>query len=408
LATLQTQPDSRNGGFKAWAKMFTVVNGKKKRPRVYLGRFRSLRDAQREFTRIEDTFSAKKAKVLYETQESRQNSPVLRVIFSEYISTWRGSVNSLRNANICIKNISSRLGDLKIVDITPTVIERYISARLEDFKHHPKGLSGRRTINIEVNTLSATMEWALKNGMLDNHPFKTGARRLSSYHLKIAEKSPTVLTQEEVKAMIIAMRESPHDLTVFLGYLCTGMRKSELNQLTWAMVDPEARVIRFCTPKTGKQRVIHYLPQFEAVLLRLRNQWPGMKQWKPRKPEQMNYVFCDKMGRPFTWNLGLFIPRMARKLGLRHIHIHCCRHTYATRMAPFVSAFELQQNLGHASVTTSQRYIHLAGISESIKPSLTKASDLMGLSGEFEAKSVPVSVPTSDFGHLALPEIVEK
>ena len=80
------------------------------------------------------------------------------------------------------------------------------------------------------------MTWVLKQGMISKHPFKDDAHSIASYHLKISERTPTVLTTDEIKAMMEALKDNPHGLTVFLGYLLTGMRKGELTESTWDMV----------------------------------------------------------------------------------------------------------------------------------------------------------------------------
>src|SRR5665213_3379700 len=186
------------------------------------------------------------------------------------------------------------------------------------------------------------MVWALRAGIITNHPFKNERHPISNYHFKIKEKDPTVLTNNEIKQMLDRLKDKPHNLTVFMGYLLTGCRKMELGLLTWDMADFSAGVIRFTTPKTGKSRVIPMSPQLRAMLEKMSHEWPGNTLWHPRTPEQMKYVFCSRNGKPFTQSLGLFIPRLSKKLGLRNIHLHSLRHTFATRSAPYLSAFELQ------------------------------------------------------------------
>jgi len=290
-----------------------------------------------------------------------------------------------------LKALKSHLGGLKLVDVTPQVLEGYINERVKEFALK-EGVDGKRSINLEINTLGSVMTWALKQGMISKHPFKDGAHSIASYHLKVDEKTPTVLTREEVTAMNNAFKDNPHGLTVFMGYLLTGMRKGELAGLTWDMVDLSAGVIRFTTPKTGKPRVIPIPLPFQALLRRMRKEWPGKKSWKLRKPEQMKFVYCDWEGKSYAVNIGRLIPRVAEQLGLRRVHLHSLRHTYATWLASHVSPFELMTALGHSSLKMTQRYVNLANVTPTMREGLEKMAGLFGLNSGLEAQKVEEKV----------------
>ena len=44
--------------------------------------------------------------------------------------------------------------------------------------------------------------------------------------------------------------------------------------------------------------------------------------------------------------------------GLRRLRFHDLRHTFGTRMVGHVDLLELRQMMGHASITTTERYLH--------------------------------------------------
>ena len=375
MPTLQTKPDKRDGGIKAYAVTSAINNGKRSRAWISLGSFPTTREAQREFNRIAETLSREKVREVHQGLEAVKQSPTLSAVIPEYVQGWRKSQGGLERAKLSLKALELHLGAIKLVDITPQIVERYITSRVKEYAQK-EGVDGRRSINLEINTLGALMTWALKQGMISKHPFKDDAHSIASYHLKIGERTPTVLTVEEVKAMTEALKDNPHGLTVFLGYLLTGMRKGELAELTWDMVDLSAGLIRFTTPKTGKPRVIPLPMNYRKLLLRMKTEYPGKVSWKPRKPEQMKYVYCDFEGKPYRWNIGRLIPRIARNLGLRRIHLHALRSTYATWLASHVSPFELMLALGHSSLKMTQRYVNLANVTPTMWEGLEKMSGL--------------------------------
>ena len=391
MATLVTKQDKLNGGIKAWAVTSVSTSGKRARSYIPLGNFATKRDAQREFNRIKDELNRSRVREIHQQQTQHRTSPTLAVAVPEYVASWRKSQGGLDRSKLSLRYIVKRLGHLKLTEVTPPVVEKYTAERLQDYSSNPNGPDGRRTCNLEINTLAEVMTWALKRGIISKHPFKDDAHPIASYHVQVKEKTPTVLTNNEIKLLAEALMDKPHGLTVLLGYLFTGMRKDELTQLTWDMIDINSGTIRFTTPKTGKPRVIPIAPHYQAILLRMKREWPGPKNWLERKPSQMKYVYCDSNGKPFTWNMGHFIPRLAKKLGLRNIHLHALRHTFATRLAPHVSGFELQQALGHSSIRMTQRYVNL-GITDTMKLGLEKMTISIGLDSQMVDSRVDDSV----------------
>jgi integrase len=382
MASLKLKVSKRLGGFNAYSIGSKTKDGKQIQFVIEnLGHFQTRRDAEREFSRNKDRYTKEEIRQTHKAIEANKKAPILSEAIPHYISMWKHSENGLRSAKLSLKNLEVRLGKIKLTDIIPSEVHRYVALRRSDFTNRPDGPDGRVSINLEINTLSALMGWAIDQGIIEYHPFRNEANPLSKYHFKINEKVPTILTDKEILIFLNAFKDKPHNYSVFLGYLLTGMRKEELMQLRWDMVDLPAGLIRFTTPKTGKIRIIQLQPILQSLLTKMQTEWPDCHHWLPRKPEQMVFVFCTSQGNPFTWNIGLFLPRQAKALGLRHIHLHDLRHTFATRLAEVAPGPIVQQALGHTSYKTTQRYVSL-GATESAQKSFAKMFNFLEIEGQ--------------------------
>ena len=75
-----------------------------------------------------------------------------------------------------------------------------------------------------------------------------------------------------------------------------------------------------------------------------------------------SYVFCDDSGKPLTsgcCNWPLY--RACRKAGLRRIHVHVLRHTFASHLAmKGVPMKVIQELMGHSTIEMTMRYAHLS------------------------------------------------
>ncbi len=131
------------------------------------------------------------------------------------------------------------------------------------------------------------------------------------------------------------------DLVVMALY--TGARRSELFGLTWERVDRSRGVIRFEETKGGRRREVPYGKRVEEVLA--------------RRQRGSGRVFASS-----NWNTY----RSAFERALHHAKLddfkfHDLRHTYASWLVQAGRPIlEVKDLLGHASLTMTMRYAHLA------------------------------------------------
>jgi len=163
---------------------------------------------------------------------------------------------------------------------------------------------------------------------------------------------PSVLAPEEVLRLIDAA-ETPRDrVFVQTGY-GGGLRLSELLHLQITAIDSARMVIHVRHGKGGKDRLVPLSPR---LLEELRAYW---RLCRPR-----TWLFPGhKPGRPIsTGNMQRRFSRLVRRVGLsKHCSIHTLRHCYATHLLEAgVDLVTLQMLLGHKSLETTARYLHVS------------------------------------------------
>jgi hypothetical protein len=130
----------------------------------------------------------------------------------------------------------------------------------------------------------------------------------------------------------------------------TGMRRDEIRDLTWPMVDWQHACLRLPDTKTGQRRV----PVSSQVMTLLRH---IHDQTGNRKA---GYVVPSKTGRKLsslnkTWNT------LREALGIPEVRLHDLRHSFASdALMSGVPLAVVGEMLGHRQASTTKRYAHLA------------------------------------------------
>ncbi len=163
---------------------------------------------------------------------------------------------------------------------------------------------------------------------------------------------------EEAHALVTAAAaepRSPHTADFIRLALHTGCRKSELLKLEWQRVDLHTGLFYLDThhTKTRKRRAIPLNHEARTAML---NRARFRAKHCPASP----WVFCDKEGQPII-NIRRSFETACRRIGLEDFNIHDLRHTCAAWLVSNgVAMVEVRDLLGHASITMTERYAHLA------------------------------------------------
>lgn len=201
--------------------------------------------------------------------------------------------------------------------------------------------------------------WAVHTSRLATDP----TLRLAS--ARAAAPLPTVLALEPVTRLLDAARDRAQDddpvhvrdwaaLELLYG---TGVRVGELCGADVPDVDLGARTLRV-VGKGDKERVVPFgLPAARAVEAWLVDARPRLV----REGTPAALLLGRRGGRADQRQLRAVVHDLAAAVGVDDVAPHALRHTAATHLLEGGSDLRsVQEMLGHASLTTTQRYTHVS------------------------------------------------
>ncbi|MDE2028372.1 MAG: tyrosine-type recombinase/integrase [Candidatus Omnitrophica bacterium] len=220
----------------------------------------------------------------------------------------------------------------------------------EDYQAFRKReLANNTTVNTEMVCLHSMFGLAVRWNYSLVNPTQ-GVKSLKEE----ADKKPRFLSKEECRALLEHCNE--HLYPIFYTFLYTGMRKSELEYLTWSDIDFERKKIKIrykddWSPKTSEREI----PINNGLLEVLQKQ-------KEKKSNSCPYVFHKNDQRIYPDKLRKELVKITKACGFPDVtKIHSLRHTFASHLV--MSGVDLptvKRLLGHADIETTMIYAHLA------------------------------------------------
>jgi len=169
---------------------------------------------------------------------------------------------------------------------------------------------------------------------------------------KKEKKLPTVLSKEEVKALILATKTKRNRLIMEFLY-SAGVRVSECVKLKAEDLDLKQRIARIRGGKGNKDRIII-----------LSKEWiKHLKKYLKYKKIKSDFVFSKKNGKQISVDTVQRIMRnVVKKAGInKHVTPHTLRHSFGTHLLEAGENIRnIQELLGHSNLSTTQIYTHVS------------------------------------------------
>ena len=215
---------------------------------------------------------------------------------------------------------------------------------------HERGLK-KTSAARKLAALRTFFRWLCREGVLEKNP----ARALLSPRTE--RRIPVHLDEEEVAAFLAVPGEGlgPARARAILElFYATGIRCGELVGLDTEDVDRTARVIRVLG-KGRKERVVPFGKPAASALDAYTTYRDGVR---PRT----DALFVNRNGGRLTDRYVRYTvaARVLQVAGARRISPHALRHSFATHLLERGADLRaIQELLGHASLSTTQRYTHV-------------------------------------------------
>lgn len=322
-----------------------------------------------EVNRESDVVRLQKRRRKAEQRQSLQDSITLREFIDGPFRHWKETEQ--RSGKQALQLVERKFVDwldTPMIHISQKMVEVWRAKRLKEVK--------RATVARELNTLKGVYSKALEWGDIAINPLAA---------VKTSGESDPInryLSKEEEAALLAALDEREEELREhrrtanqwrrqrnyellpdldqfeFADYLKpavllarnTGMRRGEMLALRWSDIDLKYRFI-FVRSETAKGAKHRKIPLNNTATNTL-------TQWK--RQAHAVYVFSIGGNAPLQ-DLKKSWGSLLRRAGLTNFRWHDLRHDFASKLVMNgVDLNTVRELLGHASISTTLRYAHLA------------------------------------------------
>ena len=188
---------------------------------------------------------------------------------------------------------------------------------------------------------------------------------------KLDRKVPARLDMREVEQLLAAPDETTalgrRDRAILELFYASGLRLSELVGLDLEDVNLSSRLVRVLG-KGGKERIVPFNRNATSALRRYLADREGLVSARPRpdpsvrrrpvEPLFVNYRGGRLSARSVDRLVRKYVAATSARFG---ISPHALRHSFATHLLERGADLRaIQELLGHARVTTTQRYTHVS------------------------------------------------
>ncbi len=223
---------------------------------------------------------------------------------------------------------------------------------------HRRGIA-RSSIARKLATLRSFFRYLCREGIVGANPAKLVSTP------KLPKRLPSHLTVDEVDRLLAQAggQDLPgaRDLAILELFYASGIRLSELTGLDVRDVDIRESLIRV-KGKGGKERIVPVGSKATAALRRYLDRRSDLAQGSTPGASESAALFLNRLGgRLSSRSTARIVLKYLNQSGIGpKITPHGLRHSYATHLLQAGADLRaIQELLGHARLSTTQRYTHL-------------------------------------------------
>jgi integrase len=282
-------------------------------------------------------------------QEEKDNIP-LSIYFDDIyypaISQDKKQSTHVREESLFRLWINPTMGAKPFKDISTFDLERLKKTMLK---------AGRapRTVEYVLTTLGQIFRHAVRLGYFQGDIPTTKVKKL-----KYDNKRVRFLSHDETHTLLEILKgKSQETYEMALLSLHCGLRAGEVFSLKWKDVDLDHGLVTLLDTKSSKTRTVSITADVKAFLM------------AKDQDSKQDLVFPDRKTGGIRKQISKSFPRSVTEAGLnegivdrrQRVTFHTLRHTFASWLAmEGISLYDVKELLGHATLTMTERYAHLA------------------------------------------------
>jgi integrase len=306
----------------------------------------AIQEERRQRERLEKSYSQ-----IIEDESREQQRKTIQVATVEFLKDYGAKHQSPTWAEYALGHVSRLLGGSLVLEITPSVVKRYQSSRLNE-------KAGPKSINDEVQLL---LRLCGEQGVL----IRATLRRDKALKLPLLPSPGRPYSAEEKARMLEEAQKlrTPQMYAALALDLNTGLRDKELRELRWEqidLIDKKALTVGKSKTAAGTGRVIPLNETAIAALI-AHAAW-YTRRFRACRPEWFVFAFGTPLpkdpARPIT-SFKTAWTKVREKAGVKG-RWHDNRHTLVTELAESGAGDEVIMSIaGHVSRAMLSRYSHV-------------------------------------------------
>jgi integrase/recombinase XerD len=263
------------------------------------------------------------------------------------------------------------IDDMRVRNYAPNTIEAYVTGvacLARHFKRSPDQLGPDDIRAFQLELIRQGASWSRFNQIVCAlrlfYSVTLGRAQQLPYipYGKRPKTLPTILSPEEVVRFLDAARPGRDRVLFQTTYAC-GLRLGEIVHLQVGDIDSSRMVVVVRQGKGRKDRLVPLSMQLLDVL---------RGYWREYRPRHWLFVGADS-DQPVCRNtVQRACQKVVRRAGFtKRVSIHTLRHCFATHLLEAgVDLRSLQTMMGHTSLQTTARYLHVSNRHLTQTPSL--------------------------------------